>query len=86
MKYLYCDRCHFRAGKILYFVVINFLLLIQISIAAKMTCKRMKPENVVERGAVYFTNTWAVRIKGGVSTAKVVAKRLGYDFHKKVSQ
>lgn len=45
----------------------------------------MKPNNVVEREAQYFTNSWAVRILGGVSVAKRVAKSLGYDFRKKVS-
>ena len=34
----------------------------------------------------YYTNTWAVRILGGVSKARKIALKLGFDPHIEVSQ
>jgi hypothetical protein len=80
-------RCrHFSAERIFCFTIIGIAVSIQSSVAAQMSCKLMKPNTVVENEAEYFTNTWAVRVLGGVGKAKSLAKRLGYDFHKKVSQ
>lgn len=74
-----------NSAAILYFLMISNLVSIQNLLAVNMSCRIMKPNNVVEREAQYFTNSWAVRILGGVSVAKRVAKSLGYDFRKKVS-
>lgn len=76
----------FFGKKVLYyFLVISIFLIGKNSKSVKISCKFLKPNNLLERGAQYYTNMWAVRIVGGVNKAKAVAKSLGYDFQKTVS-
>ena len=69
-------------------IVICILEFVQdYSVAAKLTCKIMKPMIALDQGAEHFTNTWAVRISGGINTAQRVARSLGYTLlREKVSE
>lgn len=78
---------HNRKAKIFYFLIIYiFYVMMENSVCFKMCRRIMNPRSAAEREAQYFTNTWAVRIVGGLRKAEIIAKRLGFDFQTKVSQ
>lgn len=83
---LHKHRTRYTLEALLYFFIVGILLVEQYSaVANKMSCKRARPVNAIRRIEVrYYANTWAVRILGGVSEAKRVAKSAGQNFHKKV--
>lgn len=77
---------HSCTAKIISLVVFGILAFVESSVDKTKSCRMMKPLSALEKEADYYINTWAVRVLGGVKKAKSVAKRLGYDFHKKVSR